>query len=119
MERQNGSFLGRCVAQALMACGVLMAAQATPVVAQALPKNYPVKSIRMVVPFAAGAPPGLATRLYSESMRVLADTEIKKRFDDVGIEAVGMPTGAFVRYVEKDAAEMRELAHKIGLARKN
>ena len=119
MERQNGSFLGRCVAQALMACGVLMAAQATPVVAQALPKNYPVKSIRMVVPFAAGAPPGLATRLYSESMRVLADTEIKKRFDDVGLEAVGMPTGAFVRYVEKDAAEMRELAHKIGLARKN
>ena len=119
MERQNGSFLGRCVAQALMACGVLMAAQATPVAAQALPKHYPVKSIRMVVPFAAGAPPGLVTRLYSESMRVLADTEIKKRFDDVGLEAVGMSTEAFVRYVEKDAAEMRGLARKIGLARKN
>ena len=119
MERQNGSFLRRCVAQALTACGVLMAAQATPVAAPALPKQYPVKSIRMVVPFAAGAPPELVTRLYSESIRVLADTEIKKRFDDVGLEAVGMPTGAFVRYVEKDAAEMRELAHKIGLARKN
>ena len=39
MERQNGIFLGRCVARALMACGVLMAAQATPVAAQALPKN--------------------------------------------------------------------------------
>jgi tripartite-type tricarboxylate transporter receptor subunit TctC len=73
----------------------------------------------MVVPFAAGAPPELVTRLYSESIRVLADTEIKKRFDDVGLEAVGMPTEAFARYVEKDAAEMRELAHKIGLARKN
>ena len=40
MERQNGSFLGRCVAQALTACGVLMAAQATPVAAPALPKQY-------------------------------------------------------------------------------
>jgi tripartite-type tricarboxylate transporter receptor subunit TctC len=67
----------------------------------------------------AGAPPELVARLYSESMRVLADTEIKKRFDDVGLEAVGMPTEAFARYAEKDAAEMRELARKIGLARKN
>ena len=82
-------------------------------------EELPVKSSRMVVPFAVGAPPGLVTRLYSESMRVLADTEIKKRFDDVGLEAVGMSTEAFVRYVEKDAAEMRGLARKIGLARKN
>ena len=73
----------------------------------------------MVVPFAVGAPPELVARLYSESMRVLADTEIKKRVDDVGLDAVGMLTEAFARYAEKDAAEMRELALKIGLARKN
>ena len=68
MERQNGPLHGRCVAQALMACGVLMAAQATPVAAQALPKNYPVKSIRMVVPFAAGGPVDLVGRLLMQKM---------------------------------------------------
>lgn len=67
----------------------------------------------------AGAPPELVGRLFQETTKVLADADIKKRFDDVGLEGVGMPTEAFARYVEKDAAEMRELARKIALARKN
>lgn len=67
----------------------------------------------------AGASPELVGRLFQETTKVLADADIKKRFDDVGLEGVGMPTEAFARYVEKDAAEMRELARKIALARKN
>ena len=50
--------------------------------------------------------------------RALADVDLKKRFDEVGLEGVGMQTDAFAKFAAQDAAAMRELARKIGLAAK-
>jgi len=66
----------------------------------------------------AGAPPELVARIQGEVVRALADADLKKRFDDVGLEGVGMPTDAFTKFAAQDAASMRELARKIGLAAK-
>jgi tripartite-type tricarboxylate transporter receptor subunit TctC len=64
----------------------------------------------------AGASPALVKRIYDETARALTDAELRQRFDDVGLEAVGMPTGAFAKFCARDAAAMRELARKIGYA---
>jgi tripartite-type tricarboxylate transporter receptor subunit TctC len=66
----------------------------------------------------AGAAPDLVARIQGEVVRALADADLKKRFDDVGLEGVGMPTEAFAKFAAQDAAAMRELARKIGLAAK-
>ena len=66
----------------------------------------------------AGAPAELVSRIQGEVVRALADADLKKRFDDVGLEGVGMPTEAFAKFTAQDAIAMRELARKIGLASK-
>ena len=66
----------------------------------------------------AGAAADLVSRIQGEVVRALADADLKKRFDDVGLEGVGMPTEAFAKFAAQDAAAMRELARKIGLAAK-
>jgi len=66
----------------------------------------------------AGASAELVARIQGEVVRALADADLKKRFDDVGLEGVGMPTEAFARFTAQDAVAMRELARKIGLASK-
>ncbi len=66
----------------------------------------------------AGASSELVARIHSEVARALTDVDLKKRFDDVGLEGVGMPTEAFAKFAVQDAAAMRELARKIGLAAK-
>ena len=66
----------------------------------------------------AGASSELVARIHSEVARALTDVDLKKRFDDVGLEGVGMPTEAFAKFTVQDAAAMRELARKIGLAAK-
>lgn len=65
-----------------------------------------------------GAAPELVTRLYTETVRALGDPELKQRFDDTGLEAVGLRPEEFAKFVTKDVAEMLELARKIGLAAK-
>lgn len=64
----------------------------------------------------AGASPELVARIQGEVVRALADADLKKRFDDVGLEGVGMPTEVFAKFAAQDAASMRELARRIGLA---
>ena len=66
----------------------------------------------------AGASSELVARIHSEVACALTDVDLKKRFDDVGLEGVGMPTEAFAKFAVQDAAAMRELARKIGLAAK-
>ena len=66
----------------------------------------------------AGAAPELVARIQGEVVRALADVDLKKRFDEVGLEGVGMQTDAFAKFAAQDAAAMRELARKIGLAAK-
>ena len=66
----------------------------------------------------AGAAPELVARIQGEVVRALADVDLKKRFDEVGLEGVGMPADAFAKFAAQDAVAMRELARKIGLASK-
>jgi tripartite-type tricarboxylate transporter receptor subunit TctC len=66
----------------------------------------------------AGASTELVSRIFNEVLRGLADADVKKRFDDVGLEGVGMQPEAFAKFAAQDAASMRELARKIGLAAK-
>ncbi len=66
----------------------------------------------------AGASAELVARIHGEVARALTDADLKKRFDDVGLEGVGMPAEAFAKFAVQDAVAMRELARKIGLAAK-
>jgi tripartite-type tricarboxylate transporter receptor subunit TctC len=66
----------------------------------------------------AAASPELVARIFGETSRALADPEIRQRFDETGLEAVGMRPETFAKFAEQDAAAMRELARKIGLAAK-
>lgn len=64
----------------------------------------------------AGSSAELVSRIQGEVVKALADAEVKQRFDAVGLEGVGMPADAFAKFTVQDAAAMRELARKIGLA---
>jgi tripartite-type tricarboxylate transporter receptor subunit TctC len=57
------------------------------------------------------------SRLYGETAKALADSEIRQRFDEVGLEAVASRPEEFAKFVARDVAEMRELARKIALAK--
>ncbi len=66
----------------------------------------------------AGVAPELVARIYTETVRALGEPDVKQRFDELGLEPVGSQPEAFAKFIVKDAAEMRELARKIGLAAK-
>ena len=66
----------------------------------------------------AGVAPELVARIYTETVRALGEPDVKQRFDELGLEPVGSRPEAFAKFIVKDAAEMRELARKIGLAAK-
>lgn len=64
----------------------------------------------------AGAPPEIVRRLHAETVKALADPEVRAQFDAQGLEGVGMPPAEFSRFVAKEFAFMTDLAHKIGAA---
>jgi tripartite-type tricarboxylate transporter receptor subunit TctC len=66
----------------------------------------------------AGASPELVSRIFTETVRALGEPDVKQRFDELGLEPVGSRPEAFAKFIEQDAAFMRELARKIGLAAK-
>jgi tripartite-type tricarboxylate transporter receptor subunit TctC len=61
----------------------------------------------------AGAPPEIADRIHGEVVKALADPEVKRQFDEQGLEGVGMPRAAFARFVETEARFIDDLARKI------
>ncbi|MEO7404407.1 MAG: tripartite tricarboxylate transporter substrate binding protein, partial [Burkholderiales bacterium] len=61
----------------------------------------------------AGAPPALVARLHEEVLKALADPDVKKQFDQQGLEGVGMPPAEFAQFVAKESAMIIELAKKI------
>lgn len=63
-----------------------------------------------------GTPPPIVKRVYSEMVRALGEPDVKKRFDEVGLEPGGIPPEAFAKFMQQDVAAMRELARKIGIA---
>jgi tripartite-type tricarboxylate transporter receptor subunit TctC len=61
----------------------------------------------------AGASSALITRLHAEFVRALGDPDIRRQFDEQGLEAVGMPPQAFAGFVEEQARFIAALARKI------
>jgi tripartite-type tricarboxylate transporter receptor subunit TctC len=61
----------------------------------------------------AGAPPEIAERIHAETVKALADVDVKRQFDQQGLEGVGMPPAQFAQFVEKESAFINELARKI------
>jgi tripartite-type tricarboxylate transporter receptor subunit TctC len=62
----------------------------------------------------AGAPPEIVARLHAETVKALADADIRAQFDAQGLEGVGMPPAEFARFVAKESAFITDLAKKIG-----
>ena len=61
----------------------------------------------------AGAPPEIVARLHAETVKALADPDIRAQFDAQGLEGVGMPPAEFARFVAKESAFITDLAKKI------
>jgi tripartite-type tricarboxylate transporter receptor subunit TctC len=64
------------------------------------------------------APAPILKRVYAETLRALGEPDVKKRFDEVGLEVDGRTPETFAQFMRKDVMEMRELARKIGVAAK-
>ena len=64
----------------------------------------------------AGAPHEIVARLHAETVKALADPEVRAQFDAQGLEGVGMPPAEFAKFAAKEFAFMTDLAHKIGAA---
>jgi tripartite-type tricarboxylate transporter receptor subunit TctC len=62
----------------------------------------------------AGAPPDIVARLHAETVKALADPEVRAQFDAQGLEGVGMPPEEFTRFVAKESAFITDLARRIG-----
>jgi tripartite-type tricarboxylate transporter receptor subunit TctC len=60
-----------------------------------------------------GAQPEIAERIHAEMVKALADADVKRQFDQQGLEGVGMPPAQFAQFVEKESAFINELARKI------
>ena len=61
----------------------------------------------------AKASPALMNRLHAEFARALADPDIRRQFDEQGLEPVGSSPQEFAKFVEREAAFMVALAHRI------
>jgi tripartite-type tricarboxylate transporter receptor subunit TctC len=65
-----------------------------------------------------GASPQLVSRLYTETTRALNETDLKQKFDELGLEPVGSQPDAFAKFCKQDVAAMHELARKIRVTAK-
>ena len=61
----------------------------------------------------AGAPPEIVNRLYAEVQKALADPAVRAKFDEQGLEGVGMPPAEFAKFVARESALVTDLAKKI------
>jgi tripartite-type tricarboxylate transporter receptor subunit TctC len=61
----------------------------------------------------AGAPPELMARIHAETVKALADPQVRRQFDAQGLEGVGMPPEEFARFVASESAFINQLARKI------
>ena len=80
------------------------------------------KGYNLINWFGLWLPPGasreLMARLQSEMVKALADPEVQKQFDILGLEAVGSKPEDFARFVAKESAFITDLARKLERAGK-
>jgi tripartite-type tricarboxylate transporter receptor subunit TctC len=61
----------------------------------------------------AGAPPEIVSRLHAETLKALADPEVRQQFDAQGLEGVGMAPAQFASFVAKESDFITDLARRI------
>ena len=61
----------------------------------------------------AGASPALLARLHGEAVKALADPEVLRQFEILGLEAVGSKPQDFAKFVAQQSAFMTDLARRI------
>jgi tripartite-type tricarboxylate transporter receptor subunit TctC len=61
----------------------------------------------------AGAPPEIVSRIHAETLKALADSDVRQQFDAQGLEGVGMPPAQFARFVAKESAFITDLARRV------
>src|SRR3954468_21757698 len=61
----------------------------------------------------AGAPPDIGARIHGETLKALADPDVRQQFEAQGLEGVGMPPAQFAKFVAKESAFITDLAQRI------
>jgi len=61
----------------------------------------------------AGAPPEIVARIHGETLKALADPDVRQQFEAQGLEGVGMPPAQFAKFVAKESAFITDLAQRI------
>ena len=62
----------------------------------------------------AGTPPAILDRLYRETVKALATSEVKQRFDAEGAEPVGSSPGEFAAFFRVEAEKWADVARRSG-----
>jgi tripartite-type tricarboxylate transporter receptor subunit TctC len=60
-----------------------------------------------------GAAPEIVNRIHAEVVKALDDADVKRQFDQQGLEGVGMPPAQFAAFVAEQSAFINDLARKI------
>ena len=66
----------------------------------------------------AGASPELVSRLHAETMKALADPDVKVQLDKLGLEASDMTPQGFIKFIQSEDAWMRALQRKLAVNQK-
>ena len=64
---------------------------------------------------AAGSPPAAVTRLNAEIGKALADTSVRERFSQYGLEAVGGTAQEFSRLYREDYEKYARLTRELNI----
>jgi tripartite-type tricarboxylate transporter receptor subunit TctC len=60
-----------------------------------------------------GAPPEIVTRLHGAVREAIVDPEVRKQFETLGLEGVGMPPEAFAKFVASEAKGAYDIAARL------
>jgi len=63
----------------------------------------------------AGTPPAIIEKLHRETVRILALPEMRKRFDDIGIEPVGSSPGEFSAVITAELPKWAKVIREAGI----
>jgi tripartite-type tricarboxylate transporter receptor subunit TctC len=82
-----------------------------PTVAESVVPGYDAYEWNgLLVP--AGTPEPIATKIHQALIEVLKEDEVKKRFNDVGVQAVGSTQAEFAAFLKKEEAKWAEVIRK-------
>jgi tripartite-type tricarboxylate transporter receptor subunit TctC len=85
-----------------------------PTVAESVVPGYDAYEWNgLLVP--AGTPEPIATKIHQALIEVLKEDEVKKRFNDVGVQAVGSTQAEFAAFLKKEEAKWAEVIRKGGI----